>query len=272
MSELTFNERFNVACARAGNSRLCIGLDTDINAVPNFLRSTDNPVLEFNVSIIKATHDLCCSYKMNLAFYESYGEKGMHALKHTLAHIPAGVLTIGDGKRNDIGNTAQRYADALFDYYGFDAITVNPYMGMDSLKPFFSYTNKCVFVLALTSNPGSADFQRLRIDDTPLYMHVADRCMAEYGGTGQLGFVVGATHTVGLEKVRGLVGKDIPLLLPGIGTQGGDLQEVTRINNGGIALYNVSRAICNVSNGQDFAEQARSAALAFLQQEKAAGN
>ena len=150
MSTLTFNERYDAILEHNG-TRLCIGLDTDINNLPEAVRSADNPVLEFNRRIIESTADLCCSYKMNLAFYESGGEAGMEALRGTLELIPEGVITIGDAKRGDIGNTAERYASALFEELGFDAVTVNPYMGMDTLAPFFAHQGGCVFVLALIS-------------------------------------------------------------------------------------------------------------------------
>jgi len=263
MATHTFNERYDAVLGR-NNTRLCIGLDTDIRNLPESVASSANPVLEFNSRIIEATQDLCCSYKMNLAFYESGGEKGMEALRGTLERIPDGVLTIGDAKRGDIGNTAERYASALFEELGFDAVTVNPYMGMDTLAPFFGYQGRCVFVLALTSNPGSNDFQRLTVEGSPLYMRVVDHCIETYGASGSLGFVVGATHPEELASVRRHVGGSIPLLIPGLGAQGGDAEANTRANDGGVAFFNVSRGIIAAGKGEDFAEKARQAALTFV--------
>lgn len=261
----TFNQRYNDIYDRNG-SRLCVGLDSDLQKLPQSVRGSGNPVLEFNRAIVDATKDLCNSYKLNLAFYESLGEVGIEALRETLSAIPQEVLTIADAKRGDIGNTADRYAYTYLDYFGFDSITVNPYMGIDSLKPFFEYEGKCVFVLALTSNPGAADFQRLDVGGAMLYQRVIDTCLNAYGDTGRLGFVVGATHPDELAAIRAHVGRDIPLLIPGIGTQGGDAAAVVRANDGGIALVNVSRGIIQAGNGEDFAERARQAAEEFVRQ------
>jgi len=263
MSSQTFSERYNAIMKRNG-TRLCVGLDTDVRNLPEVLHGAANPVLEFNRRIIDATSDLCCAYKMNLAFYEADGERGMEALRGTLEHIPEGIITIGDAKRGDIGNTAERYAGALFENLGFDAVTVNPYMGMDTLVSFFSYPGRCVFVLALTSNPGSADFQRLEMGGKPLYRHVMDRCMETYGDTGSLGFVVGATHPAELASERAHAGHDVPFLIPGLGAQGGNADATARANDGGIAFFNVSRGICAVSRREDYAEKAREAARGFV--------
>lgn len=261
----SFNERYRAIYERSG-TRLCIGLDADVRNLPESVMGADDPLLEFNTKIIEATSDLCCAYKPNLAFYESSGEAGIRSLVKTLERIPEEVLTIGDAKRGDLGNTAERYAYALFNQFGFDAATVNPYQGMDALEPFFKYPGKCVFVLALTSNPGSADFQRLMIDGRPLYMHVIDKCIATYGSTGSLGFVVGATHPVELAEIRSHVGGEIPLLIPGLGAQGGDAEANARANNGGVAFFNVSRGVIGVSKGEDFAERAREAATKFVEE------
>jgi orotidine-5'-phosphate decarboxylase len=265
MIPATFNERCEQVLERNG-SRLCVGLDTDLRNVPAFLSTADNPVLEFNTRIIEATHDLVSAYKMNLAFYEAAGEAGMHALHRTLDAIPNGIITIGDAKRGDIGNTAERYAQSLLEYFNFDAVTVNPYLGIDSLQPFFKYEGKCVFVLALTSNPGSFDFQRKEIEGKPLYMHVIDRCMQEFRGSGSLGFVVGATHPGELAAIRERVGNDVPLLIPGLGSQGGDAQQAMQANRDGIAFFNVSRAVIHAGSDEDFAARAREAAQRFAEQ------
>ncbi len=261
----SFNDRYRSILERNG-TRLCVGLDSDARNLPASLAGSADPLYEFNARIIDATADLCAAYKLNLAFYESAGEAGLGSLARTLEHIPAGTLVIGDAKRGDIGNTAERYAHALLDVMRFDAVTVNPYMGMDTLQPFFGYEGRCVFVLALTSNPGSNDFQRLQVEGRPLFMHVIDRCVETYGATGSLGFVVGATHPGELAEIRAHLGGDIPLLIPGLGTQGGDAEATVRANDGGIAFFNVSRAIIGASKGEDFAEKARDAAAAFVEQ------
>jgi orotidine-5'-phosphate decarboxylase len=269
MTHESFASRYRAILERNGSS-LCIGLDMDWRQVPDAARSAANPVLEFNRQIIDATSDLCAAYKPNLAFYESYGTRGLEALEETLKLVPDGVLTIGDAKRGDIGNTAERYAYTMLDLLGFDAVTVNPYMGLDTMESYFAYPGKCVFVLALTSNPGSSDFETLVADGKPVYMHVIDRCMERYASTGQLGFVVGATHPDDLAAIRGHVGPEIPLLVPGLGTQGGELEKTVRANDGGIAFYNVARAIIKAGDGEDFAARARVAAQGFADQLNAA--
>ncbi len=261
----SFNERYR-SVLELNASRLCVGLDTDPRALPASLSGVDDPVAEFNTRIIEATKDLCCAYKLNLAFYESAGIDGLRSLERTLERVPEEMLVIGDAKRGDIGNTAERYADSLLRGFEFDAVTVNPYLGIDSLEPFFRYEGRCVFVLALTSNPGSKDFQHLVADGKTVYMHVIDRCMEAYGATGSLGFVVGATHPDELAAVRRHVGPDIPLLVPGLGTQGGDAEATVRANDGGIAFFNVSRGIAGAGKGDDFAARARDAARAFVGQ------
>lgn len=262
---MTFNQRYESIIEQNG-TRLCVGLDTDTAWIPEHLKNEANPILAFNEAIIDATADLCCSYKMNLAFYESAGQLGLEALRGTLERIPDGVIAVGDAKRGDIGNTADHYAASLFEEWGFDAITVNPYMGTDTLETYFRYPGKCVFVLALTSNPGSAQFQRLTSDGEPLYIKVIDRCMEAFGEADQLGFVVGATHPGELGEVRRRVGENIPLLIPGIGAQGGDAQGTIEANNGGVAFINVSRGISRAGNGEDFAAKAREAALGFIEE------
>lgn len=265
MTQDSFNARYRAALGNNA-SPLCIGLDLDWRQVPASLGKAANPVLEFNRRIIDATSDLCVAYKPNLAFYEAFGVKGLEALEETLKSIPEGVLTIGDAKRGDIGNTAERYAYTMLDLLGFDAVTVNPYMGLDTMEPYFAYPGRCVFVLALTSNPGSQDFETLVADGKPLYQHVIDRCLERFGDTGRLGFVVGATHPDDLASIRQHVGPEIPLLVPGLGTQGGELEKTVRANNGGVAFYNVSRAIIRAGEGEDFAERAREAAARFAEQ------
>ncbi|MCE2502452.1 MAG: orotidine-5'-phosphate decarboxylase [Chlorobi bacterium] len=262
---MTFNKRYSNLLETNG-TRLCVGLDTDLAWIPDHLQAESNPILAFNKAIIEATSDLCSAYKMNLAFYESAGMKGMEALQGTLEAIPEHIITIGDAKRGDIGNTADHYAQAMFEFWGFDGLTVNPYMGTDTLETYFRYEGKCIFVLALTSNPGSAQFQRITTDGKPLYVNVIDRCLEEFGVRDQLGFVVGATHPNKLGKVRSRVGPNIPLLIPGVGTQGGDAGGTVKANDGGVAFVNVSRGISKAGSGEDFVQKAREATLDFVAQ------
>ncbi len=259
---MSFNARYDAVRTKNG-SRLCVGLDTDPAWIPEHLRDAPNPQAAFNRAIIEATSDLCVAYKMNLAFYESNGSAGHAALEETLDAIPEGILTIGDAKRGDIGNTAAHYSRAMFETWGFDATTVSPYMGTDTIATYFDHGSRCVFVLALTSNPGSSKFQRIADENGTLYERVIDACLEEFGDADQLGFVVGATHPDELAAVRGRVGADTPLLIPGIGAQGGDAEATVRANAGGIGFINVSRGISKASSGEDFAEAARAAALEF---------
>jgi orotidine-5'-phosphate decarboxylase len=249
------------------NSLLCIGLDVDAEKIPEHVRTLENPVLEFNRQIIEATHDLVCAYKPNLAFYEAMGERGLNALRETLKLIPKSVLTIGDGKRGDIGNTAERYAKSLFDDFGFDAVTVNPYMGYDSVEPFLKNPEKGIFILALTSNAGSKDFQRLKIGTKPLYEKVV-QAAKKWNTKKNIGLVAGATHPKELQYIRKMV-PDMPILIPGIGKQGGDLKSAVRFGcdkNGQLAIINASRSIIYASSGKDFAEAARAEAKRMLEE------
>ncbi len=241
------------------DSLLCIGLDTDWRKVPEFLHAAENPVLEFNRRIIDATSDLVCAYKMNLAFYESFGEAGVYALHRTFSRIPSTILTIGDAKRGDIGNTAEKYAETLFDYYGFDSVTVNPYMGRDSVEPFLKWNERGVFILALTSNKGASDFQTLAVNGEPLYMHVV-RSVRTWNARRNCALVVGATRPDDLARVRAAA-PELPILVPGVGAQGGSVNDVVRANAGGPMLINVSRSVIYASDGEDFAERAREEAL-----------
>jgi orotidine-5'-phosphate decarboxylase len=250
---------------RARGNRLCIGLDPDVDAMPPRFRSLDDPITAFNTELIDATADVCIAYKPNLAFYEAHGRPGITALENSIERIPEGVLTVGDAKRGDMGNTATRYARALFDVFKFDAITINPYLGIDSLEPFFGYSGRCVFVLALTSNPGSKDFQCMSFDGRPLYIHVIDKCLERFGDAGELGFVVGATHPDELASIRSHVGPSVPLLIPGLGTQGGDAAASLKANASGAALFNVSRGIAGAGTEDDFAASVRTVAADYAE-------
>ena len=241
--------------SRKNKSLLCIGLDPD----PELMPGVD--VLQFNKAIIEATCDLVCAYKPNLAFYEALGTEGLTILQKTITYIPGDIPVIGDAKRGDIGNTAQAYARALFSVFGFDAATVNPYLGFDSIEPFISYQDKGVFILCRTSNRGALDFQNLYTDGQPLYEVVA-RKAKEWNIYGNIGLVVGATYPEDLKKVRSIC-PEMPLLIPGIGTQGGDLASAVGYGvdaRGEKAIINVSRQILYASKEKDFAQAARNMA------------
>ena len=251
--------------ARTNRSLLCIGLDPDPESMPW------GDVAEFNRAIVDATLDLVCAYKPNLAFYEALGVDGLKALQKTIDYIPADIPVIGDAKRGDIGNTARAYARALFETLGFDAATVNPYLGYDSLEPFMEYKGKGVFILCRTSNAGSAHFQDLLLSEKsakageggkPLFEVVAQRAR-EWNTFGNVGLVVGATYPEELRRVRQLC-PQMPLLIPGVGAQGGDLASAVRYGvdaQGEKAIISSSRQIIYASKGKDFAEATRGAAL-----------
>lgn len=240
-------------------SFLCIGLDTDLEKIPPYLLKEPDPIFAFNKAIIDATHHLCVAYKPNIAFYEAYGLNGWEALSKTIAYLNDSypeIFTIADAKRGDIGNTATRYAKAFFEALNFDSITVAPYMGRDSIEPFLEFKNKHTILLALTSNPGAFDFQTQKIDQTELYKKVLETSKS-YKNSDNLMFVVGATKASYLKEIRTIV-PDHFLLVPGVGAQGGKLDEVCRygLNNKVGLLINSSRGILYASSGKDFAEKA----------------
>jgi orotidine-5'-phosphate decarboxylase len=240
------------------NSLLCVGLDTDPARIPVSLQKSEDPVLEFNRRIIEATSDLVCAYKLNVAFYEAMGSEGWQALHRTLDLIPKGIVVIGDAKRGDIGNTSQMYAKSLFEDFGFTATTASPYMGEDSVAPFLTDAERGTFVLAVTSNPGAKDFQHLRINGTPLYEHVVKK-VSRWNKNRNCGLVVGATRPAALKRIRALA-PSLPILIPGIGAQGGDLTSAIRHGSsakGDLAVINASRSILYASNKDDFADAAR---------------
>lgn len=251
-------------------SFLCVGLDVDINKIPAFLLDTEDPIFEFNKQIIDATEDLCVAYKPNTAFYESKGVKGWESLIKTWQHIPKTCLSIADAKRGDIGNTSEMYARAFFDIessgMSFDAITIAPYMGSDSVKPFLTFENKWAIVLALTSNAGSTDFQLLSSRDNRLFESVILKANS-WGSIENLMYVVGATRGEAFKDIR-KVAPDHFLLVPGVGAQGGNLQEVCEygINSDCGLLVNASRSIIYASKEKDFAERAREEALKIQQE------
>lgn len=243
-------------------SFLCIGLDTDILKIPSFLKETSDPVFAFNKEIIDATQDLCVAYKPNFAFYESLGSKGLVSLEKTVSYIREKYpeqFIIADAKRGDIGNTSNLYARSFFDQMDFDAVTVAPYMGEDSVKPFMTYLDKWVILLALTSNKGAADFQYLRDSESgDLLFEKVLKTSMNWGTSDQMMYVVGATRAEKLKEIRAII-PDHFLLVPGVGVQGGSLEEVARygMNDQCGLLVNASRSIIYASDGEDFAQRAR---------------
>lgn len=252
-------------------SYLCVGLDTDITKIPNHLQSHPDAVFEFNKQIIDATKDLCVAYKINTAFYEAMGLKGWEAMEKTVNYIPKEHFTIADAKRGDIGNTSSQYAKAFFETLHFDAITVAPYMGEDSVKPFLEFENKWAIVLGLTSNTGSKDFEQLKIvsqetnngREEYLYETVLQK-VSKWGSPDNIMFVIGATKASDLKEIRKII-PDHFLLVPGVGFQGGSLQEVSKygLNKDCGLLVNASRAIIYASEKADFATEARAIAQQY---------
>jgi orotidine-5'-phosphate decarboxylase len=242
---------------------LCIGLDTSIEKIPQHLKSNANAVFEFNKQIIDATLDLCVGYKVNTAFYESAGVKGWEVMEKTVNYIPSTHLKIADAKRGDIGNTSSQYAKAFFEVLNFDAITVAPYMGHDSIQPFLEYENKFTIVLGLTSNRGSEDFQQQKIGLEYLYETVLKK-VSKWGTKENLMFVVGATKASELASIRKII-PDNFLLIPGVGAQGGSLADVSKygMNRDCGLLVNASRAIIYSGKDENFAEEARKAASQY---------
>jgi orotidine-5'-phosphate decarboxylase len=255
------------ACSEKNNSLLCGGLDVDPRLAPDGLTSADDWVVQFNAGIIEATHDLVCAYKPNLAFYEALGMRGWEALRATVDLVPDGIPVIADAKRGDIGNTAEAYASALFDYFRFHAATVNPYLGQDSLEPFLQREDRGILVLCKTSNPGSGDLQDVLCMSgdgrtIPLWELVAERVVT-WNSRGNCGMVVGATYPAILERVRA-VAPELPILIPGIGPQAGDLE--ASISAGlplpsSQVMINSSRQVIYASRGADWREAARQTAL-----------
>jgi len=247
-------------------SYLLVGLDTDINKIPPHLLSYPDPVFEFNRQIIQATEKYCIGYKINTAFYEAGGIKGWSALEKTFEIIPSTHFKIADAKRADIGHTSSQYAKAFFEHFRADAITVSPYMGEDSIRPFLEFENKWTIVLGLTSNPGAKDFEMLRIDQDYLFEKILKTTSA-WGSPDNLMFVIGATQAAKIRGIRKITPKHF-YLVPGVGAQGGNLQEISEsalLEDVGL-LINVSRSIIYASDGEDFAARAGNAAH-FYQQE-----
>jgi len=262
---VNFLEKLSDATER-NNSLLCIGLDPNPELMP-----AKTSVFRFNKAIIEATCDLVCAYKLNLAFYEALGHEGLEAMKRTVKHIPDNIPVIGDAKRGDIGNTSRAYARAIFEVFNFDAATVSPYLGFDSVEPFIEYWDRGVFILCRTSNPGAVDFQNLPLQlkrkRLPLFEIVALRA-AQWNKQGNIGLVVGATYPKELKLIR-KNHPDMPLLIPGIGAQGGDPASAVGYGvdkRGRNALISSSRQIIYASKANDFAEAACQVASSLREQ------
>ncbi len=268
---LVMNKQKLVSEIKRKKSFLCVGLDTDIKKIPEHLltENREDPIFDFNKAIIDATAPFCVAYKPNTAFYEVYGAKGWQSLERTIAYIKQNypeMFIIADAKRGDIGNTSANYARAIFENLQADAITVAPYMGLDSVEPFLQFPEKWVVVLALTSNKGSKDFQYLEVNGHHLYEEVLQKA-ASWADDEKMMFVVGATHPEELGHIRQLLPEHF-LLVPGVGAQGGDLEAVAKygLNNNCGLLVNSSRGIIYASNGTDFAQRAGEEAKKLQQQ------
>jgi len=244
-------------------SVLCVGLDTDLDKIPKHLLEEEDPIFAFNKAIIDATHQFAVAYKPNTAFYEAYGLKGWESLEKTINYLNEkhpDIFTIADAKRGDIGNTSSRYAKAFFEDLGFDSVTTAPYMGKDSIEPFLAFEEKFTIMLALTSNPGAFDFQTQQIDGTELYKKVL-ATSTTWEHSERLMYVVGATKAEFLADIRQII-PDAFLLVPGVGAQGGSMDEVFKygMNDQAGLLINSSRGIIYASSSEDFAKAAASEA------------
>ncbi|MEN9938498.1 MAG: hypothetical protein RLZZ387_5077 [Chloroflexota bacterium] len=259
---MSFAAALNTASLKH-HSLLCIGLDPLPDRIPTHLRATPDPVFAFCAAIIEATADVACAFKPNIAFFEALGAPGIETLQRLFA-LPRPAPMILDAKRGDIGTTAEAYARLAFDVLGADAVTLNPYLGGDALEPFLRYEDRGCFVLCKTSNPGSGDVQDIEIaGGGPLYLEVARRARDRWNTSGNVGLVVGATHPSAISSVRSIC-PTLPLLVPGVGAQGGELEAAVRAavdSSGERALINASRSVLYASPGQDFAEAARAEAL-----------
>jgi orotidine-5'-phosphate decarboxylase len=243
------------------SSILCVGLDIELSKVPAHLRTIPEGLLEFNKNIIEATKEHVCAFKINFAFYEQYGAEGCELLKKTFELIPDNIVKIADAKRADIGNTMTGYAKSCYDYFKADAVTLIPYLGKDSIDPFLEYKDKMALLLTLTSNPGSANFQRLESGGKPLYKHIVQQSL-NWADKTRLGFVVGATQPNDIDQLRTMA-PDNFFLIPGIGAQGGSVEAVVKANAHGPAIINVSRAVIYASKEKDYADKAREKAYKY---------
>lgn len=256
---MRFNDKL-IKIIKENDSLVCVGLDIDKDKMPSFLFNCEkDPFFVFNKKIIDETKDLVCAYKINMAFYEAI-DNGIGVLKKTIDYIPKDIIVILDGKRNDIGNTAKKYAQSLFEELSCDAATINPYLGIDGVKPFLEYKDKCSFILCRTSNPSAKDFQDLKIQNIPLYEKIAEKIKEWDKEFGNCGVVVGATYPDELKKIRGILGENIPILIPGVGKQGGDVKKTVKFGTnkeGSMAVINSSRGIIYAGSEEDFALKSR---------------
>ncbi len=263
-----FLDRLAASAERAG-SWLCVGLDPDPEKYPKGLGQDDT--VEFLTGIIEATADVAAAYKPNAAFFEAMGTFGHDCLADVIAAVPHDIPVVLDGKRNDIGNTARKYAEAAFEELGADAVTVTPYLGLDTVAPFTDYDDKGVFLLARTSNPSAPDFQDLPLgpEGIPLWQAVVSKAHADWNGNGNIGFVAGATYPEELATIRDLAGDGVPLLIPGVGAQGADAAATIQAGadaTGRFALVNVGRAVMYAGEGEDWQDQVVAAANRFAGQ------
>jgi orotidine-5'-phosphate decarboxylase len=260
----SFNERLNMLISNK-SSLLCIGLDPVMERIPSHLKYEKNPLLLFNREIVEATHDLAIAYKANLAFYESEGQNGLEALNDLETMISKDTLLILDGKRGDVPHTSEKYAQAYFDQLGADAVTLFPYMGEDSVRPFISKPEKGAFVLSLTSNEGVQDFQYLQVGVDPLFLYVGKQ-VAKWNTNDNCGLVVGAKDLDGLKILRNAL-PDLPFLVPGVGAQGGDLKEVVKFgrNKSGTGLIvNIGRDIIYADGGKNYSQKVKEKAKYYV--------
>ncbi len=267
--KLTMTKQEIIAQIQLKKSFLCIGLDVDLDKIPAHLLELEDPIFEFNKQIIDATHHLAVAYKPNTAFYEAYGIKGWKSLEKTIKYLNEKhpeIFTIADAKRGDIGNTSTMYAKAFFNDLEFDSVTVAPYMGSDSVEPFLAFEEKFTILLALTSNTGGLDFQGLNVGNSKLYKEVLKKSLT-WKNSKQLMYVVGATKSEYFKEIRKIVPNHF-LLVPGIGAQGGNLQDVCKygLNKEVGLLINSSRGIIYAGKGDDFAGKAKEKAIELQQQ------
>jgi orotidine-5'-phosphate decarboxylase len=242
------------------NYHICVGLDSDLNKIPEHLKQGDNPILDFNKRIIDGTCDGAAAYKINFAFYEQSGIKGIDTLQKTIEYIPKDILIIADAKRGDIGNTSLKYAESVFDHFNCDSITLHPYMGRDSVDPFLEYKNKICFILALTSNPGSFDFEKQKLASGKFLFQEVISQVNNWNTDNNCGLVFGATN---IEELKDNISSfdDMPVLLPGVGAQGGSLEDVVQVfksQNKRNFLINISRGLIYCDTGKSFQDEVRS--------------
>ncbi|MGQ9642479.1 MAG: orotidine-5'-phosphate decarboxylase [Ignavibacterium sp.] len=239
---------------------ICVGLDTDLKKIPKLLLSSEEPIIEFNKSIIEATKQYAAAYKINFAFYEVFGSKGFELIEKTLSFIPDDILTIADAKRGDIENTSEMYAKSVYEHFGFDSVTLHPYMGKDSVQPFLDYSDKLNFILALTSNPGSSDFEKQILNDGSYIFQKVIKSANDWNKNKNCGIVFGATNFDEL-KTNITSFNDLSVLLPGVGAQGGSFEDVIKIfsvHKRKNFLVNISRGIIYLSNDKNFLSKTES--------------